>query len=108
METISQTDLAEVLGVEVRTLRQWRVSDFEGTRKYLPAHRKDKVTESFYYMRDVMEWAERNLEYKDRLLALVYAPICKLLPRSSQIQITPPPDFAWWLSLHKENSNEHA
>lgn len=93
METISQTELAAVLGVEVRTLRQWRVADFEGSKKYLPAHRKDKTTQSFYYMADVMDWAERNPEYKDKLLALIYAPDEELIRQVVKDLRPPLPDF---------------
>jgi hypothetical protein len=67
---IAQEDLAELLGVEVRTLRQWRTADFQTLPKYLPCVPKATKTEkSFYNPETVLLWLKRNPEYRDKVLA---------------------------------------
>ena len=67
---MAQEDLAELLGVEVRTLRQWRQTDFMELPKYLPCVTKAKKTEkSFYDPETILKWLEKNPEYQDRVLA---------------------------------------
>jgi hypothetical protein len=70
MERICQDDLAKLLGVEVRTLRQWRQSDFEGQSLHLPAHRDKKTSRSYYLPEDVIAFCKRNPRYGARLIAL--------------------------------------
>lgn len=109
---IPQETVAELFGIEVRTLRQWRTSDFKGTKKYLHAIRDTATSKSYYAPEELIQFLERNEEYRDKVLAAL-SPMeaqNKLLPRSSQIQMTPLPDYSWWLShnqTHKENPNDH-
>lgn len=67
---IYQDDLALLLGVEVRTLRQWRLKEFEGKDLYLPAHLCPKrQTPSYYLVEDVIAFCKRNPRYGERLVA---------------------------------------
>lgn len=85
METkLYQDDLALLLGVEVRTLRQWRLKEFEGKDLYLPAHRDSKTTPSYYHLEDVVAFCKRNPRYGERLLA-----VCA--PEQAQQAFVPPP-----------------
>jgi hypothetical protein len=67
MDKIYQDDLARILGVKVRTLKQWRVSDFKENGLYLPCHQDNKVTPSYYLLDEVEAWAQRNPQYRAKL-----------------------------------------
>lgn len=98
MEKIYQDRLAEILGVKVRTLRQWRTSDYQSLPLYLPAHRDNPADPSYYYMDEVMAWAERNPRYLDRLLS---EGIENQLP-----PITPANVAEWWSQLHTQEAQQ--
>jgi len=82
-QRIYQDDLAKLLGVGVRTLRQWRLSDAQGTSLYLPAHRDSMTTPSWYHPEDVIEFCKRNPRYGERLLAVT-------APDAVQAEFIPP------------------
>lgn len=82
---IKQEDLAKLLGVEVRTLRQWRLKENEGTAKYLPAHQDPKrQTQSYYLVEDVIAFCKRNPRYGERLIAVT-------APDAVQAEFVAPP-----------------
>jgi len=92
-ELLPQEDLAELLGVEVRTLRQWRTTDFMELPKYLPCVPKATKTEkSFYDPETVLLWLDKNPEYRDKVLAALTPNETRaaLLPKALRAPVVQP------------------
>lgn len=68
MDKYPQDEVAKLLSVELRTLRQWRLDANKGTALYLPAHRDKATSTSYYLLEDLVAFCIRNPRYGNQFL----------------------------------------
>lgn len=75
MDMLTQNQVADLLGVKVRTLRQWRERDREAgptaggkLRRLFPIKPSRPTAASIYRASDVVAFCQENPEYQQRLL----------------------------------------
>lgn len=82
MEKYPQEEVAKLLGVEVRTLRQWRLDAAKGTDLYLPAHRDKATSTSYYLLDDLVAFCIKNGRYGSQFLRPFAEESVKQLPQA--------------------------
>lgn len=70
-DTYSQEQVAELLGVSVRTLRQWRLTDPPSLRLRLPCVKARPTGPARYTRADLLDFCRRNPRYSSKVLALL-------------------------------------
>lgn len=86
MDTLTQDQVADLLGVKVRTLRQWRESDRKdapGIKRLFPITPSRPTATSLYTREAIVAFCQENPEYQMRLLAV----------GGFSFSASPPPDF---------------
>lgn len=69
-EFISVSELADLIGVEPRSMARWRLRENREQPWYLPAYpHPDDKRKLFYKWEDIREFAIRNPRYRDRIIS---------------------------------------
>lgn len=70
-DTYTQEQVADLLGVSVRTLRQWRLSNPPSLRLWLPCVKARPTGRSHYTREALLDFCRRNPRYGNKVLALL-------------------------------------